>query len=928
MEITYSNFHSQFKKIDPRYIVTFLLLVYNVLGFTILGFNRTPFQILSTVVFAVLLHLFYDYIFFKKIYFSISAVTTALGLGLLVNYGHNAIYPLIPIFIAISSKFLFTFNGKHRFNPGMFGVAISVLFASSFISAAPAYQWNGISSMALFIIMPAIIFFMPTINRHYLVLSFLAVFVLQITLRSILITHYLPFQTLFFGTISSPAFFLFTFFMITDPATSPADKKSQVIIGVSLGIVDLLYHLVSSYHTFFYAALTVGSIRFLWAHLQSIRTEGLKEYFKEHFIKSKYYFRFFTIVFITIISITTFQFINFDQFLNSEIGFNLKKINSEQSNLHFTKGELLDSVDDRVKHMGKWFLAITDGIAVGDFDNDGLVDIFMTNAHKSKNDRNALFKNMGEFKFKRIPSETLTSAASDFSNYGINSNAMLVDFDNDGDLDIFITYAFGKNGSSRLFKNLLSEKRQLSFKDITQDSNLFQYSNSATANFFDMNNDGFLDVVVGNTIATHLPDYQTETKLDFFKLPEKKDKNDRRMFNFMHDSWHQANNGGLNYIFTQNADHTFKKLDPLKIHMPETKWTMAIGTADLNQDGYTDLYMANDFGPDDLYYNNKGLDFIHYKEKMFGSIGNDTYKGMNATIADFDNNHYLDIHVSNVHHPLQAEGNLLWYFYPNHNDSFYPEVKDQATYTAMLNEHRFGWGANVTDFNHDGWIDLVQANGMVDNIYDKRPEQSNDDCPDFWYINEKIARSPPNIHRYIDNWGDIRGNCIHPFEKNRLYLNRGTHKKPQFIDVADKINLNEALNFRGAAVADFNNDGSPDLLISSLYRDPFLYQNIKDPTNLNQWIGLTLISENPMCNRMALGSKVMLSTQDEKNLRHSYFQEAILVNGFSAQHDSRIIFGVPKGEKILNLEVNWCGKYKQVFNDIKLNQYQTLHFKN
>jgi len=927
MKNTLQNYLTFIKKADSRYIVTFILLIYNILGFTILGFNRTPFQVFSTVVFSVVLHFIYDYVFYKKVLFSISAVTTALGLGLLVNYGHNLLYPIIPIFIAISSKYLFTYNGKHRFNPGMFGVAISVLLASDFISAAPAYQWNGISSMAIFIIMPAILFFMPSINRHYLVLSFLGVFLLQIILRSILISHYLPFQTLFLGTISSPAFFLFTFFMITDPPTSPNDKKSQIIIGVSLGLVDLLYHLVSSYHTFFYAALTVGSVRLLWSHFQSLKTEGLINYFQTRFLESKYYLRLLTIVCITLVSVGVYRHLNFDQFYESEIGFSFRKIDPAHSQLQFQKGELLESVDERVRHMGKWFLAITDGIAIGDFDNDGMIDLFMTNAHKHKDDRNALFKNMGNFTFKRIPSSTLSEAAFNFSQTGVNSNAMFVDFDNDGDLDLFITYAFGKKGSSRLFKNLLKENNSLGFTDITQDSHLFQYSNSATANFFDMNNDGKLDLVLGNTIATHLPEYNSPTPLDFFDLPKPEYKNDRRMFNFMHDSWHQANNGGLNYIFTQNDDHTFNKLDPKLLNMNETRWTMAIGTADLNQDGFTDLYMANDFGPDDLYYNNKGVGFIHFKEKMFGSIGNDTYKGMNATIADFDNNGFQDIHVSNVHHPLQAEGNLLWYFYPNHSNSFFPEIKDQATYAGALNEHRFGWGANATDFNHDGWVDLIQANGMVDNLFDRRIDQTENDCPDFWYINEKIARSPPSIHRYIDNWGDIRGNCIHPFEQNRLYLNRGLNRRPQFIDVAKEINLNDKANYRGVAIADFNNDGSEDVIISSLYRNPLLFENVKSKENLNQWLGVKLHSEDFSCNSMALGSKLTLTTIDEKEVEHRFYREVNLVNGFSAQHDQRIVFGVPSKQKFKKLDITWCGKINRTYSDIRLNHYQNITLK-
>ena len=77
-----------------------------------------------------------------------------------------------------------------------------------------------------------------------------------------------------------------------------------------------------------------------------------------------------------------------------------------------------------------------------------------------------------------------------------------------------------------------------------------------------------------------------------------------------------------------------------------------IGTADFNQDGYTDIYVANDFGADDLYFNDKGRTFKNIKGKIFGSIGRDTYKGMNATIADLDRDGNTDIYISNVHQPM------------------------------------------------------------------------------------------------------------------------------------------------------------------------------------------------------------------------------------------------------------------------------------
>ena len=135
----------------------------------------------------------------------------------------------------------------------------------------------------------------------------------------------------------------------------------------------------------------------------------------------------------------------------------------------------------------------------------------------------------------------------------------------------------------------------------------------------------------------------------------------------------------------------------------------------------------------------------------------------------------------------------------------------------------FGWGASIVDFNNDGHLDISQANGMVDDKIDRIEGEKK--CPDYWYVNEKIARSAPSIHRYAHNWGDIRGHCIYGNEKDRMYLNTGKNTGVRFIDVSNQIGMDEALNSRGMAAADFNNDGLMDLVVTHLFSNPTLYKN-------------------------------------------------------------------------------------------------------
>ncbi len=847
----------------------------------------------------------------------LSAAITGLGLCLLINYGHNPFFALFPVFLAVSTKFIFTFNNRHIYNPGLMGVVLSLLITNEFISPAPAYQWNGVGAMSIFIAMPAILFVMPGINRTPIVVSFLLTYLAQITLRSLIIKHYLPWETLVLGTITSPPFFLFTFFMLTDPATTPSDHRSQIKAGIIVGILDLLFHLFSSYHTFFYAAGVMGTYKLFKLHgTELMRTKDKFSYIKEKLFTSGHYKRIVLTALISFIGFGVYRYYFIPKSIE-KLDFKMNLIPSTQTSFNFQEGEMLKILDPRVQHMGKWITAITDGVATADVNNDGLIDVFFTNAHKSKEDRGALFLNRGDFKFERVSLAEEAVKFQEMKIYGAPANPYFVDIDSDGDQDLFVSFAFGKKGSSRLFLNKLNETGELSFAEITEEVGLFEFSNSATANFFDLNNDGLLEIVVGNTIATHLDDYETPPQLDLFSLPKPEYDGDRRMFNFMHASWHMANNGSVNKVYLNKGTH-FVKLTPEQTGIDEKRWTMAIATADFNKDGYTDLYFANDFGPDNLYLNKGNNSFINMEGRLFGTIGKDTYKGMNATIGDFDQNGYQDVYISNVHHSLQAEGSLLWAF-DKADDGFRPEVSDQATNWGALNENRFGWGATAVDFNNDGLIDLAQANGMVDDAYDKRHEK----CPDYWYVNEKLARSPPSIHRYIDAWGDIRGMCIHGKEKNRLYLNRG-NRHPRFVDVAKIVGLHQEGNWRGMAAADFDNDGRMDLIASSLFRNPLVFHNTGEAKN---WIGIELISKHPNCHISGQGSEVIVEYIDEKNKKQKRHIEKTIVNGFSAQSDPRIHLGLGKGT-LEKITINWCrGLVQREYKHLKMNQYQKIILK-
>lgn len=297
---------------------------------------------------------------------------------------------------------------------------------------------------------------------------------------------------------------------------------------------------------------------------------------------------------------------------------------------------------------------------------------------------------------------------------------------------------------------------------------------------------------------------------------------------------------------------------------------------------------------------------------MFGDIGRDTYKGMNATIADFDNNGSSDVYISNVHHAYQAEGSLLWMCMKDDKGKLAPF--EMATKTGALNENRFGWGAAAGDLDLNGQVDLVQANGMVDDTIDKMW----DECPDYWYVNEKIARSAPSFHRYTNKWGDIRGFCIYGKERNRVYLNQGSMISNKFVDVAEQVGLDEKTNSRGVSMVDLNNDGKLDLVVTHMFAEPSIYKShLKGKHN---WIGLDISSVQSNCNSEAIGSIITIS-YPQKNQIQKQMREKVVVNGFNAQSENRILFGLGKYSGEVQVKIKWCNKEEKEYSFTQLNQY-------
>lgn len=873
---------------DPRPWFALLLGTYVICGLTFLGFGRTPWQVALVITTALLADFLGNLLLRKRRGFPWSGLITGCGLSLLLDYGSNPWLPMLPPLLAIGSKHLFTVNGRHVYNPGLFGIVASITLGGGLVSAAPAYQWGGTWAVALFVVGLAMVVIMPKIGRSWLVGSFLVFYLLQTALRAWVTRFHVPPEAIWLGTLSAPAFFLFTFYMLTDPATSPPGRKAQIGVAAAVTLVDLLFHFRHSYYTLFFAAFTVQTTLFAWKFLKHRQFLDRKSLAIRGGLAAG-------LLAIAMLLLRTPRGVTEDP------GFAWV----EKEVFPSQQGTVLTDIDPRLQHVGKWILSIGDAVAVADVDGDGLQDVFLTRPMKRAEDRCTLFRNLGGLRFERMEIPALKAVRHDPAGCGLASCAVFADIDNDGDPDLFLGIGFG---TSRLFRNERVETGKTTFTDISKEAGIRGHHTCVAAMFFDPDRDGDLDLLLGNSITPYLPDYAEPTPLNPFRLQQPAYAGDRRMFHFMHQSWHKAANGGLNQFYRNRGDGSFVLEDIVKLGMPETHWTLALNSADFDGDGWPDIYAASDFGPDDIYLNEQGRGFRRIEGSHFGSIGRDTYKGMNASIADFDRNGTPDVYISNVHAPMQAEGSLLWLTQRPKNGGVV--FNNEAASRGALNPSRFGWGAGVADLDLDGWSDLVQANGMVDDHMDRRFAEPRD----YWYVNGQVARSGPEVHAFADRWGDTRGYTIWGSQANRVLLNRGG----VFHEAAEITGLTRLGNTRGVALADFDNDGDADLVLTRQFDPVLFYENRR--SRPAAWIGFEVVGDGKTVTADGVGSLLEISRNGEH-----WHADVLNVSGFSGQGDRRVVIGLNQDSSPVQARIRWLDGLEQDLGSLESGKYHRIH---